>query len=405
MCIDDLGALHRNAAMCTVQSTTRCCELQKAFRLCLGLTSLLICLLFAVGSAQGHPVSQGALDLVIFPDRITIRATVSNEEVLIVAARNERNPLSYPDAVHSHGDYLLTHLHVTADRRVLDGRVVNVPKQTTGRLTYELEYRLPDVLPARIEVQEDVLREFEFAPGNPWEASYVVRIAQEGQPAAEGLLLTYRQPVTFDCHWQRLAGTATASRIDHKEMATAFVRHGIFHILTGYDHLLFVGALLLAVATLWDLVKVVSAFTLAHTITLALSALDVFRLPGTIVEPMIAASIVFVAAQNIFWPQRSRGWSRLLVAFLFGLFHGLGFAGGLLDALSGMPATTAAVAIAAFSAGVEIGHQVVVLPVFSGLHLLRRVMANSTTPDEPVRRYGSVMITLLGMIYLVSALR
>ena len=193
MCIDDLGALHRNAAMCTVQSTTRCCELQKAFRLCLGLTSLLICLLFAVGSAQGHPVSQGALGLVIFPDRITIRATVSNEEVLIVAARNERNPLSYPDAVHSHGDYLLTHLHVTADRRVLDGRVVNVPKQTTGRLTYELEYRLPDVLPARIEVQEDVLREFEFAPGNPWEASYVVRIAQEGQPAAEGLLLTYRQ--------------------------------------------------------------------------------------------------------------------------------------------------------------------------------------------------------------------
>lgn len=391
--------------MCRVQSTTGCGELQKAFRLCLGLTSLLICLLFAVGSAQGHPVSQGAMDLVIFSDRITIRATVSNEEVLVVAARNERNPLSYPDAVQSHGDYLLTHLHVTADRHVLDGHVVNVPKQTTGRLTYELEYRLPDVLPARIEVQEDVLREFEFAPGNPWEASYVVRIAHEGQPAVEGLLLTYRQPVTFECRWQRPAGPATASRIDHKEMATAFVRHGIFHILTGYDHLLFVGALLLAVATLWDLVKVVSAFTLAHTITLVLSALDVFRLPGTIVEPMIAASIVFVAAQNIFWPQRSRGWSRLLVAFLFGLFHGLGFAGGLLDALSGMPATTAAVAIAAFSVGVEIGHQVVVLPVFSGLHLLRRVMANSATPDEPVRRYGSVMITLLGMIYLVSALR
>ena len=211
--------------------------------------------------------------------------------------------------------------------------------------------------------------------------------------------------MTFDCRWQRVAGASAASHLDHRGMATAFVRHGIFHILTGYDHLLFVGALLLAVATLWDLVKVISAFTLAHTITLVLSALDVFRLSGSIVEPMIATSIVFVAAQNIFWPQRSRGWSRLLVAFLFGLFHGLGFAGGLLDALSGMPAATAAVAIAAFSTGVEIGHQVVVLPAFSGLHLLRRAMADSTIPDGLVRRYCSAMIALVGMIYLVGALR
>ncbi|MCI0425221.1 MAG: HupE/UreJ family protein, partial [Actinobacteria bacterium] len=71
-------------------------------------------------------------------------------------------------------------------------------------------------------------------------------------------------------------------------MAAAFMRHGITHILGGYDHLLFVGALVLAVVSLWDLIKVISAFTLAHTLTLALAAFDLIRLPAAIVEPMIA---------------------------------------------------------------------------------------------------------------------
>jgi hypothetical protein len=188
-------------------------------------------------------------------------------------------------------------------------------------------------------------------------------------------------------------------------MAAAFVRHGITHILTGYDHLLFVGALVLAIVNLWDLVKVIGAFTLAHTITLTLAALDVFRLPGSIVEPMIAASIVFVAAQNLFWPKQSRGGSRLLVAFLFGLFHGLGFASGLLEAISSLRAAGAAVAIAAFSLGVEIGHQLVVLPAFCALHLLRRAHAGTHRHDRLVQRYGSAVISLGGMIYLVAALR
>jgi hypothetical protein len=188
-------------------------------------------------------------------------------------------------------------------------------------------------------------------------------------------------------------------------MAAAYVRHGIIHILTGYDHLLFVTALLLAVTSLWDLVKVISAFTLAHTITLAMATLDVFRLPEGLVEPLIAASIVFVAAQNVLRPDRSRGKGRLLVAFLFGLFHGLGFAGGLLDAMSGMHAAGATTAIAAFSAGVEIGHQAVVLPTFGGLCLLRRANAGATDRERLLRRYGSAVIALIGVFYLGAALR
>jgi hypothetical protein len=180
-----------------------------------------------------------------------------------------------------------------------------------------------------------------------------------------------------------------------------FLRHGILHILTGYDHLLFVGALLLAVTSLGDLIKVISAFTVAHSITLTLASLDKFRLSERIVEPMIAGSIVFVALQNALWPKKSQGWGRLLVAFLFGLFHGLGFAGGLLESVSNRPATGVAVAIAGFSAGVEIGHLVVVLPTFLLLGLLRR----ATAKHQLVRRYGSGMISVAGTVYFVAALQ
>src|SRR6185369_4305874 len=122
----------------------------------------------------------------------------------------------------------------------------------------------------------------------------------------------------------------------------------------------------------WDLVKVVTAFTLAHSLTLTLCVLDIFRLPERVVEPMIALSIVFVAVENIFWPNRTKGWGRLGAAFFFGLFHGLGFAGGLLDAMESLGGGAVVVAIIAFSVGVEIGHQVVVLPFFGALRLLRR---------------------------------
>jgi hydrogenase/urease accessory protein HupE len=341
------------------------------------------------------------MEVAIFADRVTMHTTVSSEEVL-VAATSGRESRSHLEMVRAHGAYLLAHLQVTADGRVLDGHVLKVPERAAGRPSYELEYRFPAVRPSRLVFHENVLRDIEFAPGNPWEASYLVRIVQDGQPAVEGLLLTYREPLEFDCHWD---ATSTDPRGDRTQAAMRFVRHGVTHILTGYDHLLFVGALVLAVASLWDLVKVISAFTLAHSISMAVSALDLFRLPAGIVEPMIAASIVVVAAENVILPLRSRGQARLLIAFGFGLFHGLGFAGGLLEAMSDLNVTGAAVAIGAFSTGVEIGHQAVVLPAFGGLCLLRRAKKGDVRLEQRARRYGSIAISLLGMFYLFVALR
>jgi hypothetical protein len=163
----------------------------------------------------------------------------------------------------------------------------------------------------------------------------------------------------------------------------------------------------LAAAKLWDLVKVVTAFTLAHTLTLTLSVLNVVSLPGRVVEPMIAASIIFVALQNVFWPGGRTGWTRTAVAFAFGLFHGLGFAGDLKEAMAGMPHLGLGAALAGFSVGVEAGHQLVVLPLFAVLFAIRHhspIRARGVLAGA-ILRYGSCAISIAGMFFLIRAMR
>jgi hydrogenase/urease accessory protein HupE len=200
---------------------------------------------------------------------------------------------------------------------------------------------------------------------------------------------------------------AWLNRFGNLPVITTFAAHGVRHILTGYDHLLFLAALVLAAVKLWDLVKVVTAFTVAHSITLTLAALKLIHVSDRLVEPIIAASIVFVAVQNVFWPERSRGRARLAVAFVFGLFHGLGFAGGLLDVMHQMPPATVLLAIFGFSLGVETGNQIVLLPLFGAMRLAHRARESTDVRADLVgalQRFGSAAISVAGLYYLGAAL-
>ena len=370
---------------------------------------LLLCLMYSV-SAEAHPVSQGALDVQIHSDRIRLQLRVSGEEVLVAdtfAGGNQPKARSLAEVWARHGEYLLQHLKVFADERRVLGKVAQVEAAQNDGTVYQLEFATA-TRPTQLRVEENVLNEIEFAPGNFWEASYIARICQQGRPAQEGLLLSRLQPLVFDCDWTSAATSASTAPLDRGRMLRQFIRHGIAHILSGYDHLLFVCALVLGAVTFYDLIKVVTAFTLAHTITLTLSVLNIVRLPSHLVEPMIAGSIVFVAVTNLLWPRRSRGRVRLATAFFFGLFHGLGFAGGLLDAMNGMSGVAVGLAIAAFSLGVELGHQMVVLPVFFGLKLARNVRADDVGRERlslGALRAGSLLICVAGTIYLIAALK
>ena len=146
------------------------------------------------------------------------------------------------------------------------------------------------------------------------------------------------------------------------EIASAYIVLGVEHILGGFDHLMFVLALLFLVSFNRRLVFTISAFTLAHSLTLALSALGLLTLRSPPVEATIALSIMLVAAEALHKEQTlSRRWPAL-VAFLFGLVHGLGFAGALADI--GLPQNHLFVALLTFNVGVEIGQLLVVAIAF-----------------------------------------
>lgn len=178
----------------------------------------------------------------------------------------------------------------------------------------------------------------------------------------------------------------------------AYVPVGFQHILPlGLDHILFVLGLFLFDTRLRPLLLQISAFTAAHTLTLAAAAAGIITIPATVVEPAIAASIVFVAAENIF--AKGRSALRLPLVFLFGLLHGLGFASVLAE--FGLPETGFLAALLGFNLGVEIG-QLAVVGV--ACLLLSQWFKRSTMHRTLVVVPGSVMIGITGAFWLVQRL-
>jgi len=170
----------------------------------------------------------------------------------------------------------------------------------------------------------------------------------------------------------RLYGSAEDRR-GMGEIAWAYTALGVEHILTGFDHLIFVIALLFLVSFNRRLVLAITAFTLAHSLTLALSALGWLTLRRPPVEAAIALSIMLVAGEALHTkPTLSRRWPAL-VAFLFGLVHGLGFAGALKEI--GLPQNHLLVALLTFNVGVELGQ----LSVVGVAYLVHRSLARWPT--------------------------
>jgi hydrogenase/urease accessory protein HupE len=154
-----------------------------------------------------------------------------------------------------------------------------------------------------------------------------------------------------------LSAEANEFTVDLRTAATnnrSFLRFlllGIEHIVTGYDHLAFLLALLLAGGSLRSNAKVITSFTVAHSLTLALATFGLIDIPPAVVEPVIAASVVFVGVENLFGRRLTSRW---LVTFVFGLVHGLGFASILRDMGIGGTGAGVAIPLLSFNLGVEL---------------------------------------------------
>ena len=183
------------------------------------------------------------------------------------------------------------------------------------------------------------------------------------------------------------------------ESATAweFIKLGVEHIWTGYDHLLFLFALLVVCRSFRSSVMIISCFTLAHSITLALATLDVVNLPARFVEPAIAASIVFVGVENLLRRgEEPRG--RWALTFAFGLVHGFGFASVLRDLGVGRGGDGIAMPLFTFNLGVELGQlaiAAVVLPIVWRLRKNEKFVARGVPAL-------SAVVALAGLYWLVE---
>ncbi|MEH7108743.1 HupE/UreJ family protein [Bacillus sp. JJ1764] len=172
----------------------------------------------------------------------------------------------------------------------------------------------------------------------------------------------------------------------------SFFKLGMLHILTGYDHLLFLFALLLRKQTWKQYAAIVTSFTIAHSITLSLAVLGVVTLPSRFVESVIAFSICYVALENIFRKEINHRWT---LTFLFGLIHGLGFASILRE--MAIPKSHLAVALVNFNLGIEAIQLTIVLVLLPILAFIQKQKKYSIYV-----KVGSIIITLLGGFWLVE---
>ena len=232
------------------------------------------------------------------------------------------------------------------------------------------------------------------------------RLFADLDPQHKGLLRLTRDGETstaiFDPAHARQTLSLTAP--DRWQQFADYVKDGVWHIWIGYDHILFLLSLLLPAVLLAapannlrgafvDVLKVVTAFTLAHSLTLTLASLSLVSLPSRFVEAAIAASVILAAVNNIYPLFRGR---RPVAAFVFGLIHGFGFASVLIDL--GLPKGSLLASLLGFNLGVEIGQLCIVaafLPLAFALRetwFYRRLLLTS----------GSAMIALVAAVWFVE---
>lgn len=170
-----------------------------------------------------------------------------------------------------------------------------------------------------------------------------------------------------------------------------YLWHGVRHIALGYDHLVFLFALLLLGGRMRTMIAIVTSFTVAHSITLALGAFEVVRITPIVVESAIALTIAYVGAENLYIRRTDR---RYLLTFALGLVHGFGFAGALAE--SGLPTQSFALTLFSFNLGVELGQLVIVAAAWPLLRLAARAPSYAVAV-----RWLSVAVFLCGVALFV----
>jgi hydrogenase/urease accessory protein HupE len=254
--------------------------------------------------------------------------------------------------------------------------------QNNATISWSLPWHQDSV----IKVDSKLLRR--LPPGH---RQYLAVQLADGKMVAERLLSTQD-------HLVEIAIPAALACEPPANSAISFLPLGIQHILTGYDHLLFLFGLLLVTRRFRSALQIITCFTIAHSITLALATLGAVPAPARLVEPLIAASIVYVGVENLTRGGEPKG--RWLLTFVFGLIHGCGFASVLRELGIGAGGRSIGLPLICFNGGVELGQLLIAA-------ILLPLIWKAQTRPAFVRRIvpvSSTAIALLGSYWFVQRL-
>jgi hypothetical protein len=359
---------------------------------------LALLLLFASLAAQAHKPSDSYLRLKIDGAQVTGQWDIAlrDLEQAIGLDANGDGEITWGELRARQGDiaaYALARLSLSGDAKTCPLRVTGheVDRHSDG--AYEVLRFAADcgMAPAAIEIGYSLFFDFD--------AQHKGLLNLEYQGRIQSLVFTPEQS-----RQRFVLGEMSALR-----QFLSYSREGMWHIWIGYDHILFLLSLLLPAVLMrerrrwlpvarvgdafWDVVKIVTSFTVAHSITLSLAALGVISLPSRLVESAIAASVVLAALNNLVPVVGGRRW---VVAFVFGLIHGFGFASVLTEL--GLPRDALVLALVGFNLGVEAG-QLAIVAVFLPLaYFLRR----SWFYRRVILLGGSMAIVAVAMIWLLE---
>lgn len=374
-------------------------------RLSLIMTFLCVLTVLLQSPVYGHNPGQSYTYLKIYDDKITGRFEIILEDLNRALSKGTTEPLITEDSLSEHldqiHDYVSTHVRFSIDGKQLSPQFTGVDTLHAKALFVLLDFKLLEnhTTPDFIDIGYSII--FDVDPTH----TGMVLIEQYWRG---NIFNNERRPsLVFSSSNQN-------QRLDLSNYTmfsgfTGIVKLGVKHIWLGIDHVLFLIALILPAAmirrerywkpvtefksALFYVVKIVTLFTIAHTMTLSLAAFKVVDLPGRLVESVIAISIA-AAALDILFPvfKKKIAW----VVFIFGLFHGFGFASVL--AHLGVLGEHMALSLFGFNLGVEIGQIAVILVIFPVLYMIR----NYAFFPKIILRFGAVSLIMLSAVWFVE---
>lgn len=342
-------------------------------------------------SAIAHDVGLSSATVQLHTNRLEILATfaVRETEEVVSLDLNQDGAVSADEFALGRENLALalaTNCSVRFDNVVAKLGEIRCQLDTSNNVDLHFSCELPKF--KQLELDFDVI--LLLAPGH---RMFFTLLTPAGDTIAERLLSQNSPSVSIQLDAEAPAAKAAAGKAPPRFVE--FLKLGVEHILTGYDHLLFLFALLVVTRNSMAALKVITCFTLAHSITLGMATFDLLQISSRIVEPLIAVSIVYVGAENV-W-KRGDPHGRWMLTFAFGLIHGFGFA-SVLRGLGVGSRGGVAMPLFSFNLGVEMGQIAVAAMVLPIIWQLRK--------SEKFLRYGvpvcSVAVGLLGAFWFAQ---